>query len=207
MSVKILFLSSALLAAGCVSAVPDGADSAAGCPYQKRAPSEAASADEEEAEERDPEMLAARTGGTSLTLVRVDGKYITGPGVSLGRYEEDGGRAIRGPVDGNVVDLRIEEGRVSGAIDNSPVNLEVQREGTSLEVNGLVAGRVSRFRVDEQGMTGNVGVCSYDLKRAGAGFAGRRACGGPESFTLELPDTMASWSDADIAAVFAIFLR
>jgi hypothetical protein len=209
MHVKILALSSALLAAGCVSAVPDGADSG-GCPYKKTAPAEeaVASADEEAAEARDPAMFAARAGGTSLTLVRVDGKYISGPGVSLGRYDEEDGRALRGLVGAAVVDLRIEEGRVSGAIDNQPVDLKVERKGTSLEVSGLIPGQVSRFRVDEEGMKGLIGGCSYDLVRAGAGFTGRRRCGGSmQNFTLELPDTMASWSDADIAAVFAIFLR
>ena len=209
MRLHVLAISSVLLAAGCVSAVPEGADSAT-CPYKPDARAAAATPDGDESDEevRDPKQLAARGGGTSIITVRVDGKYITGPGVSLGRYDEEGGRALRGTMLSSVVDLRIDEGSVDGAIDSDPVKLAVVRKGTSLDVSGLVPGRVSRLHIDEQGMRGLVGGCTYDLRRAGAGFTGRRACGTEMSpFTLDLPDTMASWGDSDVAAVLVLFLR
>jgi hypothetical protein len=209
MSVRVLVLSSALLAAGCVSATPDAAD-VSSCPHEKRAPAAAApsDADADAVEERDPEIFATRLGGTSSTLVRVSGQYITGPGISLGRYDEEDGRALRGRAEDSLVDLRIQDARVSGAIDNSPVELRVDREGSSLEMSGLIAGRVSRLKVDEDGMKGVIGTCSYDLMRAGTGFTGRRGCTGQmQAITVDMPDTMASWSDADVAAVFAVFLR
>lgn len=206
MHLKFVALSSALLAAGCVSAVPE-ADTAGkeGCAAKTaQAEADAVQVDED----RDPTMFAARAGGTSLVLVKVDGNDITGPNVLLSRYHEEEGRAIRGQARGSLVDLRIENGAVSGQIDNFPVNLTVERRGNKLDVAGLIPGRVSRYQIDEEGMRGMIGSCQYDLQRAGAGFTGRRACGGSVGFfTLELPDTMASWSDADVAAVFAIFLR
>lgn len=208
MSVKILVVSSVLLAAGCVSYVPDA--SSGNCSQWKRPPAEAAPSDAEEADEtpRDPAQLAARSEGTSVLSAHVDEQYITGPGVSLGRYDEDGERSLRGTAESNVIDMHIEEGRVSGAIDSGPVDLAVVRDGTTLEVNGLLAGRVTRFRVDDDGLKGQIGVCSYDLAREGAGFTGRRSCSmTSQPFRLDMPDTMATWTDADIAAVFAIFLR
>lgn len=212
MHVKVLALPSALLLAGCVSAADD-ADypPSAGCPAgQKAAAAEAAAPDDDDAagDERDPTMFAARSGGVANILVKVDGKYITGPNVSLGRYVERGAHALRGVAYGTVIDLRIDGEHVRGALGNEPVNLRVLRRGDSIDVAGLVPGRVSRFHIDEEGMRGTIGWCSYDLVRAGAGFSGRRSCGGSMSnFILELPDTMASWTDADIASVLAIFLR
>ena len=69
MHLKFVALSSALLAAGCVSAVPE-ADTAGkeGCAAKTaQAEADAVQVDED----RDPTMFAARAGGTSLVLVKV----------------------------------------------------------------------------------------------------------------------------------------
>jgi hypothetical protein len=211
MYLKAVALSFALLCAGCVSAAPDGAAYAGhgGCSYkQKAAAAQPAADDGDDEEERDPNAFAARAGGTSLVLLRVDGKHILGPNVNLGRYHEEEGRVIRGQVEGSIAELMIREDGVIGTLDNNPVRLRVERAGNAIEVAGLVPGRVSRFKIDEEGLRGNIGGCGYNLQRAPGGFAGRRFCGGSaDNFTLELPDTMASWSDAEIAAVLVLFLR
>lgn len=211
MFVKALAVSSALFfLVGCVSATSEETlRSANACnAASPAAPAQSAPDEDGDVEERDPKAFAARAGGTNLVLLTVDGQYITGPGVSLGRYEEEEGLAIRGQIDGAIADLRVQGDGVRGSIDNNPVQLEVQRKGSSVDVAGLVPGRVSRFKIDEAGLRGNIGGCAYDLQRASSGFAGRRACGSSVSnFTLELPDTMASWTDADIAAVLVLFLR
>lgn len=203
MHAKVVALSSALLLAGCVSAAPEGAR----CPHDGGAAAGEALYDDGD-EPRDPTMFAARAGGTALVLVRVDGKYITGPSVSLGRYREGGNHVIRGTAQGHLLDLHIREDGVLGVIDNEPVRLRVMRRGSAVNVHGILPGRLSRFRIDGAGMRGLIGHCSYDLARTDGGFSGRRFCGGSASnFTLELPDTMASWTDADIAALIAVFLR
>lgn len=202
-----LVLASAFLLTGCMEAMPDTTDTASGhncsAPTRDAAPAR----DGAQAEEVDPHAFAARAGGVDLTLVRVDGQYITGPNVSLGLYDEDGQRAIRGIIDQTVVDLRVDSDRVSGAIGNGPVALRVIREDNTLAVRGVMPGRVSHFQIDPSGMRGTIGGCMYSLKREANGFAGRRRCSSTmHNFTLELPQAMASWSDAEVAAVLALFL-
>lgn len=209
MSVKVLAVSAALLAAGCVSSAYEEAESPASpqCPREARG-APAAQVDESTDEPRDPAMLAVRGATTQPILVRAEGKYITGPGVSLGRYQEDGHRVVRGMIGGSVTELRVEGDQVKGAIDNSPVELSVVRFDTAMNAHGLIGGKLSRFRVDQDGMRGLIGGCAYDLSRVDGGFSGRRTCSQTaENFRLELPDTMASWSDADVAAVMVLFLR
>lgn len=197
MRAKALFFTSVLLGVGCVQALPDSADSAADqdgqCDAESAAP--------------DPDRFAARSGGTALTLLRVDEQYITGPEVSLGRYREEGHRVLRGRASDTVVELVIDEDHVSGVIGNDRVDVAVERDGTTVAVHGLLPGALSRLAIDASGMRGRLGRCMYDLDRTPDGFTGRRTCGGAlENYTLDLPVAFASWTDAEIVAMFALFL-
>ncbi|MEZ4294988.1 MAG: hypothetical protein R3B70_08415 [Polyangiaceae bacterium] len=198
-----------LFSTGCVGASYEARQD---CGYgsskvQARAGSVVQADDDADDEADAATTFAARAGGTATQLLRVEGDYITGPNVSIGRYTEDGERVLRGVAYGTPVEMRIHRRRISGAIGNAPVEMMARRRGMSLDVHGLVAQRLSRFKIDEQRMVGQIGGCGYALERVDGGFAGRRSCGSRTgNFTLELPASMASWSDAEVAAVLALFL-
>lgn len=105
------------------------------------------------------------------------------------------------------MELIIDDSHISGVIGSARVDLTVERDGNKVSARGLIPGALSHFVVDESGMRGRISRCMYDLERTPAGFTGRRACGSTfENFTLELPDAMTRWTDAEIVAVFALFL-
>lgn len=173
-------------------------------PVEAQAPAPAEDSDEEA---RDPAALALRAGGTDITVVRVEEDGITGPNVSIGRYLEDDAPVLRGTMGDKVVELQIGRDRITGIVGSARVDLSIAYDRTGLDVRGLLPGHLSRFRIDGDVLDGQIGWCSYNLKRNATGFSGRRRCSGaPSFFAIEVPDTLAAWTDAETVAAFALLL-
>ncbi len=189
-------LSFSMLGAGCVyepqPAVPEAEPEAPTCPAQ--------------AVETVHTFSLTSSGGAVL-MARVDGADIVGSDVSLARFDEGRGGAIRGHAVGRLVNLEAGEGRVTGLVSGGPMELSVERNGDTLVVEGLVRGRISAFRVDPAAVRGTIGRCSYELWRSGFEYEGRRSCGGPtERVSLRMPEALERWSDDERVAVIAILL-
>jgi hypothetical protein len=210
MLAKALPLSLVLLAAGCADAPPNTAENAASPPYHRTttpafgsAPSEASGLD----------AFEMRAGGRQLVLLRPRESSLSGDRVRLMRVqwsdETSAGFALMGSVYGAPVYVRVDGTRASGTIGDQEMELRVERKGMAIEVSGTVGGSPVRFHLDDEGLEGVIGGWLYGLRRAERGFAGRRrtATTVAHDFTLRLPDLMAPWDDADIAAVLVIFLR
>jgi hypothetical protein len=151
--------------------------------------------------------LSLRTDGGAV-VVRVGDAEIVGSDVSLGRFAEAEGTAIRGRAFGRPVNLDATDGRVAGLFGGRPVDLSVARHGGALHVEGLSRGEPTSFVLGPRVLQGRVGRCSYELQRRGElGYEGRRSCGGPtERVTLRIPTMLACWSDEARAASLAILL-
>lgn len=146
------------------------------------------------------------TGG-AVVMARVEASDVIGSDVSLARYDEGRGSAIRGNAAGRLVNVEAGGGRVTGLVSGGPMELSVARRDDALLVSGLVRGRISAFRIDTLAARGTLGRCSYELMRDGFEYEGRRSCGGPsERVLLRIPEALERWSDTDRAAVLAILL-
>jgi hypothetical protein len=148
--------------------------------------------------------LHAEHGGVEA---RVDASSIVGPDVSLGRYREPEGGAMRGKAFGRPVSLELGATKVTGIVGTQPFDVSVTREGRALHLTGLVRGVPSDFRIDPLAVHGTLGRCSYELVREGTGYVGRRSCGGgTERVSLRVPDALACWLDVERAAALAVVL-
>jgi hypothetical protein len=220
MVAKALPLSLALLAAGCAGAPPNTAEDAASQAF--RGATTPASGDAGEVvqsragaptEASDLDVFETRAGRRQLVLLHPRGSILSGDRVRLMRVqwsdETSAGFALMGSVYGAPVYVRVDGTRASGTIGDQEMELRVERKGMAIEVSGTVGGSPVRFHLDDEGLEGVIGGWLYGLRRAERGFAGRRrtATTVAHDFTLRLPDLMAPWDDADIAAVLVIFLR
>jgi len=149
-----------------------------------------------------------RRGGPFPWILRVREDGLFGPDVSLGRFLEDSHIALRGRVGRDVVDLEIHPTRVLGLIGPTRVDLRVVRRDLDVFIDGLVRNQISIFELTPSGLHGNIGKCSYDLTSLDLGLAeGKSSCGVDITPTrLRLPDTLRNLSDAEKAAILAIFL-
>jgi len=162
---------------------------------------------EDPVDRRDVATIFSLRADGGAVVARVGDAEIVGGDVSLGRFAEPPGTAIRGRAFGRPVSLDAADGRVAGLFGGRPVDLAVARHGGALHVEGLSRGERAVFVVGPRALMGSVGRCSYELQRRDAGYEGRRSCGGPsERVTLRIPPMLACWSDEARAASLAILL-
>jgi hypothetical protein len=138
--------------------------------------------------------------------VKVSEDQILGlePDLGLARSEgEISGRALRVPV---VVGFHGDQG--AGVYRGAPFEVFVARTPTGLDVTGIFAGTVSDFELSTARITGQVGICAYDLRWNGKVYLGYRGCGERvEPISVSLPATMARWSDVEVAGALGLLLN
>lgn len=143
------------------------------------------------------------SGLQTTALITKDGAQ--GPQVNVGRFDD--GRAIRGTVDGRTIDLTITGNRASGIWGAGPMNLTVEEQGDQLRMNGLVAGRPSTWTASAEAVQGNIGFCSYDLRRQGDSYLGSRSCGGAiANVTVSFPSTIQEWERINIGVLMGLLM-
>ncbi len=126
------------------------------------------------------------------------------PDLGLARSEgEISGRALKVPM---VVGFHGDQG--AGVYRGAPFELVVARTPTGLGVTGIFAGTVSDFELSTARITGQVGICAYDLRWNGKVYLGYRGCGAKvEPISVSLPATMATWSDVEVAGALGLLLN
>jgi hypothetical protein len=129
-----------------------------------------------------------------------------GPKVNLGRY--DNGKAIRGTVYGQTLDLTVSDDKASGIWGPGPISVNlVPSSPEELKVQGLIAGRPSNFTATKQRIQGTIGFCAYDLGRSGEDYVGSRSCAaGISSVTVEFPPHIGTWKPINIAVLMALLM-
>lgn len=151
--------------------------------------------------------FALRTDRGSTIVLRADGREVVGASVSLERFAEPEGNALRGRVQGQVVHLETGPGHVTGLLGTRPVDLTVAAHGDALRFDGVVGGEQSHFAMGSRAARGRVGRCSYELTRSGPGYEGRRSCGGPTAHVwMRIPTVLDQWQPEERAAVLAVLL-
>jgi hypothetical protein len=120
------------------------------------------------------------------------------------------GTALRGTVYNRAVnvDVNTASGDIHGLLGMSPVDVHVQRDANGVRAKGLIGGYLSDFVERKDVIQGRIGGCSYDLRFVETAYQGFRNCGGSrvEQLSLQVPSTLASWSDAELTAGLALFL-
>jgi hypothetical protein len=141
--------------------------------------------------------------GERYVQVSIDGDSIFGANWSL----KHGGTYIRGFGAGRLaVQITLKGTRADGTVLNNPLTVDLKPpENGVTEVSGLFAGSLSNFKISPEIFQGKLGPCSYDLKYTGTRYEGMSSCAGAITRTsLDLPVTMASWTDLEVAVVLAI---
>jgi hypothetical protein len=152
-----------------------------------------------------PEQRFSMTGSGFQTTAVITPQGAQGPEVDLGRYED--GKAIRGKVSGQPLDLTVSESSAQGAWASGPLNINVAENADELKVTGLIAGRPSNFTASRERIEGTIGFCAYDLKRSGDTYVGSRSCGrGIGSVTVQFPSTILEWRPINIGVLMALLM-
>ena len=137
-------------------------------------------------------------GGNGHITVKVSEDQILGLEPDLGLARSDGeirGRALRVPVE---VGFHGDQG--AGVYRGAPFEIFVAHTPTGLEVTGIFAGTVSDFELSTARISGQVGICAYDLRWNGKAYLGYRGCGEKvEPISVSLPATMVNPSPVDWA--------
>lgn len=146
------------------------------------------------------------SGAGFETTARVTTSGLQGPQIDVGRY--DNGNTFRGTAFHRPVDLTVSNGSVKGLWGRIPFTLDVSDPTPQgFKVNGLIAGVPSAFSVSPDRIEGTIGHCAYDLGRSGNTYLGSRSCRGAiDQVTLRVPESMAEWSDADVAVALSLLL-
>jgi hypothetical protein len=152
-----------------------------------------------------PEQRFSMTGSGFQTTALITPQSAQGPQVDLGRYED--GKAIRGKVSGQPLDLTVSEGSAQGSWGSGPLSINVAESADELKVTGLIAGRPSNFTASRERIEGTIGFCAYDLKRSGETYVGSRSCGrGIGSVTVQFPSTILEWRPINIGVLMALLM-
>ena len=154
----------------------------------------------------DPQQRFSMVGSGLQTTAAITKDGAQGPQINVGRFDD--GKAIRGTVDGKPIDITVTPGRASGVWASGPINLTVDEQGDTLQMNGLVAGRPSNWRASGDGIQGTIGFCAYDLRRQGDVYVGSRSCGGGGigQVTVSFPSTIAEWEPINIGILMALLM-
>ncbi|WP_231864225.1 hypothetical protein [Sorangium cellulosum] len=157
-----------------------------------------------------PNEFILLTAQGELVSADIEPGRVVGPDVNLGVYAADRGRdgqTVRGVAFNRTVNVTTTGQRAAGIVGAMPLELSVTRAEAGLRAQGLLAGALSDYRLDERQLTGTIGRCSYALTRTGRTYEGSRRCEGPPHHaTVLLPRGLSSWSDAALAAALGLLL-
>lgn len=152
-----------------------------------------------------PEQRFSMVGSGLQTSAVISKTGAQGPQIDVGRFDD--GRTIRGTVDGRVVDIQVTGTRAQGIWGSGPMSLNVEEQGDQLRMQGLVAGRPSTWTASGEAVQGNIGACSYDLRRQGDVYLGSRSCGrGIFNVTVSFPSTIQEWEPINIGLLMALLM-
>jgi hypothetical protein len=138
--------------------------------------------------------------------VRVTNDEILGvqPDFALQRTSD----GIQGRAVGVPVAVRFEDTHGEGTYRAAPFSIFVQRTEDGLHAQGLMGGYISNFDLTPDRLVGKIGPCGWDLSWDGTVYAGSRGCGRRiDKVSIELPATMAGWSDAQVAGALGLLLN
>lgn len=190
-------MDSRLLAAAAL-AIAAGCSAGAGA----RAPGGDAPAPDEAANH----FILRLPGGRGVNVL-VGERSITGPGVSLTRYDDGSDHAIRGEAFLRTINVDVTADGVKGLDDGQPFNLTVKMEGDALVVRGIIRGQITDYALAPGGLKGGVGSCMFVMKRAGAEYLGTRGCGtGMQIASMGFPASFGKWSMPEMAAALTVLL-
>jgi len=152
-----------------------------------------------------PEQRFTMTGNGFQTTALITKGGAQGPSVDIGRYED--GKAIRGTVNGRPLNITVSGTHADGQWGSGPLNVDVDEQEKQLKMTGLVAGRPSTWTATLEAIQGNIGHCSYDMRRSGQDYVGSRSCaGGISPVTVEFPSTILEWQPINIAVLMALLM-
>lgn len=137
---------------------------------------------------------------------RIDPNGINGAMIDIAR---DGDDSLKGVAFNRPFFMHWGDGRASGLVANSPVELTVERNDSKLRARGLYTGSPVDFTVSPDAISGIVSGCSYWLKGSHLVFEGFRQCGlrtSQEPTTVNLPQTLHAKPDAEKMAILAFLL-
>jgi len=143
--------------------------------------------------------------GETLRRATVTDTSARGPNLNL--------RRVPGHLQGTTrtdtpVDLQQRGNGIAGRVGTDSWDLTLEPDGAEVRATGLVGGLPSTFWMSPPRIRGSMGPCRFDLVWTAGNYAGTRSCG-PQGdvLQLQLPASLASWSDPEVAALLAIFVQ
>jgi hypothetical protein len=154
----------------------------------------------------DNPYLSLRTP-EGVIVARVTAERIIGPDIHVTRDV----KTLRGRAFGQTVFLGLNGNEVGGTVGRNLSRLSFEHEGEVLEAEGAFYGNFTRLSLSARGLSGSVGVCSYELKAIGQGvYRGSRICGGPlerpTPVVLVVPHTLVGQGPAMTLAALVLLL-
>ncbi len=154
----------------------------------------------------DNPYLSVRTP-EGVIVARVSDTRIVGPDIRVTRDL----KTLRGRAFGQTVFLGLNGNEVGGTVGRNLSRLSFESDGEVLEAEGAFYGNFMRLSLSARGLSGSVGLCSYDLKAVGQGvYRGSRTCGGPmerpEPVIVVVPYTLVGQGPAMTLAALMLFL-
>ncbi len=149
-----------------------------------------------------PSVQFQMSGGAGQTSATINKDGAQGPSIDLGRYDD--GATLRGTVSGQPLQMTVSGNSAKGSWGNQPMSVEVQETPGQLKMNGLVAGQLSNWSATKEVIEGKIGVCSYQLGRAGTSYQGTSTCGGQT--TIQFPSNILEWKPINIAVLMALLM-
>jgi hypothetical protein len=106
------------------------------------------------------------------------------------------------------VDLQVKSNQIIGRFARDSYDLTLIRNGGETRATGLIRGQPVTFWLSPQQIRGSAGECRFDLVWGAGRYTGSRTCGplGQENVTLLVPAALASWSDAEAAALLTLIV-
>lgn len=148
-----------------------------------------------------------RAPGAGVVEVLIEDGNITGPEVSVTRYNTPTDHSLRGTAFGNPVDVAIVDKKATGLLGSGPLDLSTERREGKIHVSGLVGGTTSDFEINMKILKGKIGQCVYDLNWTGKSYDGTRACASSaEPVNVSVPTTLGKWSDAELGACLGLLM-
>jgi hypothetical protein len=143
-------------------------------------------------------------GSYQVTVTPTD---LTSPEYQVSRTSD----GLRGRVGSRPISVKTEGNKITGALGNQPVNMNVTTEGSTTRIQGLWGGTISNLTVSPQELSGRIGRCSFSMQRAQSGapgdYSGFSACQGQGQLPtgVHVPQD-TSHPDAKTAAELALLL-
>jgi hypothetical protein len=143
-----------------------------------------------------------------VIVARVSERRIVGPDIRVTRDV----KTLRGRAFGRAVFLGLNGNEVGGTVGRELSRLSFSQEGEALEAEGAFYGNFMRLSLSARGLSGSVGMGSYDLQAIGQGvYRGSRTCGDPlerpTPVVLVVPHTLVGQGPAMTLAALMLFLK